>query len=333
SYEAFTEFRRAAPIPQTITAISRVARMYRREDGRRDSVATAMQLVSGEFFQVLGVPAFLGRTLTQDDNQAPGAHPVAVMSHAMWSQTFGADPRIVGRTLTVNGQSLTIVGVAPAGFAGVWLESPVDLWAPLMLQHELRYRQNFSASDSRMLEPWIPQDGIRWLDLIGRRPPEDDGRMAAALKAAYGRRLNDRVSDPAVRERLRQQGLTLQPFSRGFSNLCGNFPPPLYALFGMAAVILLIACANAANLLLARASARRREIAVRLSMGASRSRLVRQLLTESALLAAVSCGLGLLVAGWAANLLVRRAIGGAVPFAVSVDLRVVLFAVGAALVT
>src|SRR5262249_4596258 len=163
------------------------------------------------------------------------------------------------------------------------------------------------------------------------RPPEDGGRMAAALKAAYGRRLNDRVSNPETRERLRRQGIALQPFSQGFSNVRGNFGLPLYALFGMAAVILLIACANAANLVRARAWARRREIAVRLSMGASRWRVVRQLLTESALLAAVSCGLGLLVTGWAANLLVRRAIGGAAPFAVHVDVRVVAFAIAAAL--
>src|SRR5262249_25409726 len=119
----------------------------------------------------------------------------------------------------------------------------------------------------------------------------------------------------------------------GFSNLRGNFAPALYALFGMATVVLLVACANAANLLLARAASRRRELAVRLSMGASRSRGARQLLTETARLAALSCGLGRLAAGWAANLLVRRAIGGAAPFAVHVDMRVVLFAVSAALLT
>jgi predicted permease len=333
SYEAFTEFRRAAPVPQTLAAMGRVARMYRRVEDRRDLLPTRVQLVSGEYFSVLGVPAFRGRMLSSSDNQTLGAHPVAVMSHVMWSQTFGSDPDIVGRTLTVNGHAITIVGVAPAGFSGVWLEAPVDLWIPLMMQHDVRYRQNFSASDSRMLEPWIPQDGIRWLDLIGRLPPGDDGRTAAALKAAYERRLDERVTDPVIRNRLRQQGIVLQPFSRGFSNLRGNFAMPLYALFGMAAIILLIACANAANLLLARASARRREIAVRLSMGASRSRLVRQLLTESALLAAVSCALGLLMAGWAADLLVQRAIGGAAPFAVDVNARVVLFAVGAALLT
>ena len=333
SYEAFTDFRRAAPVSQTVAAMSRVARMYRREDGRREPVPTAVQLVSGEYFPVLGVTAFLGRTLEPADNQTPGAHPVAVMSHAMWTQTFGADPHVVGRTLTVNGRSLTIVGVAPAGFSGVWLESPVDLWVPLMMQHDVRYRQNYSASDSRPLEPWVLQDGIRWLDVIGRLPPEDGGRTVAALRAAYEHRLDERVANRETRARLRRLGIALQPFSRGFSNLRGNFAPALYALFGMAAVVLLVACANAANLLLARAASRRRELAVRLSMGASRSRVVRQLLTESALLAAVSCGLGLLAAGWAANLLVRRAVGGAAPFAVHVDMRVVLFAVSAALLT
>ena len=333
SYEAFTGFRRAALMPQTIAAMSRVARMYRREDGRREPQPTRVQLVSGEYFSVLGVPAFRGRMLAPSDNQTLGTHPVAVMSHAMWSQSFGADPDIIGRTLTVNSRPITNVGVAPAGFAGVWLESPVDLWIPLMMQHDLNYRQNFSASDSQTLEPWIPQDGIRWLDLIGRRPSGDEGRMAAALKAAYERRLNDRVSDPATRARLRQQGIALQPFSQGFSNLRNSFGAPLYALFGLAAVMLLIACANAANLLLARAAARRREIAVRLSIGASRWRLVRQLLTEGALLAAASCALGLLIFGWTAGLLVQSAVGTAAPFAVGVNSRVVLFGVTAALFT
>ena len=336
SYPAFQALQEAAPVPQTLAAVSRVARMYRRVDGQAEPQLTRVQLVSGEFFSVLGLSATQGRLLAPQDDRPGHPHPVAVLSHAMWLDTFGADPTMVGRTLTVNGVSLTIVGVAPAGFSGVWLESPADLWIPLTLQGEVRYRQNYSASNSDPLKSWIPQDGIRWLDMVGRVAEHDRARTKAALTTQFHRLVDeqaDHLGNPAQRALLRRLQLQLRPFGQGFSNVRATFALPLYVLFGMAALILLIACANVANLLIARAAARRREMAVKLSLGASRGRLIRQLLTESTMLAALAGLCGVLIAEWPARLLVRAALGGTPPFAVAVNARVIAFGMGAALLT
>jgi len=335
SYPAFESLRRAVPAPGSLAAMSRVARMYRQTGGEGGFQQISVQLVSGEFFSVLGVSAARGRLLGPADNRTLGGHPVAVMSHALWSGAFGADEMVIGRILTVNGQPLTIVGVAPAGFSGVWLESPVDLWTPLMMQDGVHYRQNYSASGASPIKPWVPQENIRWLDLVGRKADAASTSTALALASAF-QGLVSRAADDvpeALRARFRQQRLTLQPFGRGFSNLRTNFAPPLFALLGMAALVLLIACANAANLMLARAAARRREIAIRVSLGASRGRVIQQLLTESVLLSAAACAAGLLTAGWAADLLVRRAAGTGASLAVGVDWRVVVFAIVSAVAT
>jgi predicted permease len=335
SFPAFESLRRAMPASGSLAAMSRVARMYRRAGGEGGFQQVSVQLVSGEFFSVLGVSAVRGRLLGAADNRTLGGHPVAVMSHALWSGAFGADETVIGRILTVNGQPLTIVGVAPAGFSGVWLESPVDLWIPLMMQDEVHYRQNYSASGASSLKPWVPQESLRWLDLVGRKADAAGTSTAVALTSAF-QGLVSRAAEgmpEALRTRFRQQRLALLPFGRGFSNLRTNFAPPLFALFGMAALVLLIACANAANLMLARAAARRREIAIRVSLGASRGRVIQQLLTESVLLSAVACAAGLLTAGWTADLLVRRAAGTGASLAVGVDWRVVAFAVVSAVAT
>ena len=336
SYPAFDMFRRAVSPSRELAAVSRVARMYRRDEGQREPQLTRVQLVSGEFFPTLGVSAVRGRMLSADDDRPGDARPVAVVSHGMWSNTFGADPAIVGRTVVINGVTLTVIGVAPPAFTGVWLEAPVDLWMPLALQHDVRYRQNYSASNADALKPWLQQDGIRWLNIVGRVGAADRAKATAALTGALHQMIAERgeqFGDPTQRARLLQQRVALRPFARGFSNLRTSFALPLYVLLGMTSLILLVACANAANLLLARAAARRREIAVRLSLGAGRGRLIQQLLTESALLAVCACAFALLPAQWLPGVLVRAALGSASPFAVPVDSRVLLFGVGAALVT
>jgi predicted permease len=336
SYPVFEQLRRVVPAPGTLAAMTRISRMYGRTDGEQESRLTPVQLVSGEYFSLFGISAERGRLFAPEDNQNIGGHAVAVISHGFWLRRFGGGPDVVGRGLTLNGVHFTIVGVTEPGFSGVWLEAPADVWIPLMMQAEVHYAQNFSDSDADADKPWIPQEGIRWLDIVGRegRP----GATIAALDTAYRQtiaREAEHIGDSTYRDRFVQQRLMLQPFGQGFSNLRTRFAPPLIALLAMAALILLIACANTINLLLARAAAREREIAIRLSIGASRSRLIRQLLTESFVLVTMATAIGLVFAGWAGDLLVRQALGstGSAPFSVDVNGRVLAFTIAASFAT
>jgi predicted permease len=336
SYPLFEELQRVAPTADTLAAISRIARMYGVVGGQSRPIS--VQLVSGGFFSMLGVGTARGRLLTDADNQHVGGHPVAVISHAFWRGAFEADPAIVGRGLTINGVAFTIVGVSAPGFSGVWLESPAEVWIPLVMQGDVRYAQNYSNDDADPSSPFLPQQGIRWLDVVGRQAMPQAAGLAATLETAFKRTVAAeaaRIDDANRRARRLRQRLVVEPFGQGFSNLRTRFAPPLFALVGMAALILLIACANTVNLLLARGAAMQREIAIRLSIGASRGMLIRQLLTESFLLVAMATVVGLLVAGGAGELLVRRATGatGAVPFAVDVNGLVIAFTVAAAVVT
>jgi predicted permease len=335
SYPVFEQLRSAAPSPGSLAAMSRVARMYRLIDGERETQLTSVQLVSGEFFPMLGVAPVRGRVLAPEDNQQVGGHPVAVISHGFWLRAFGGASDVLGRGLSINGAHFTIVGVAAQGFSGVWLESPADLWIPLMMQTDVHYAQNYSDSDADPQKPWLSQEGIRWLDVVGRGT---NRAIATAIETAFQRTVAheaESISESDRRARFIQQRLTITPVGQGFSNLRTQFVQPLFAVFGMAALILLIACGNTVNLLLARAATRQREIAVRLSIGASRSRLVRQLLTESFLLVMVATAVGLVFAGWAADLLVRQALGstGSAPFPVDVNGRVMAFTIAVSILT
>lgn len=329
SYPFFEQLRAGFPEPNGIAAMGRVARVRMAQPSGEPGAAN-LQLVSGEFFGVLGLHAQLGRILSPEDNRTVGGHPVAVISDAFWRRQFNGATDAMGRELTLNGARFTIIGVAPRGFDGVWLESPVDAWVPAMMQAEVRYVQNFSAENADMLKPWVPQDGLRWLELV-LRADRADGPELVAVNAVFRPILlqqADRITDPAERQLALNRSLIIEPFSHGSSTLRTQFRTPLYALMAMVGLLLLIACANTANLLLARATSRQREMAVRLSIGASRARVMGQLLIESLLLGTVAAVAGLAMAPLASELLVRLTIGvdsGPLPFSVGIDTRVLVF--------
>ena len=326
-----------------LAAMSRVARMFGRADGDVDAETISVQLVSGEYFSLLGVSSRLGRTLTADDNRTLGGHPVAVISDRFWRRRLGAAADVVGRGLTLNGARFTIVGVGPPDFAGVWLEAPADVWLPLVMQADVHYAQNYSSHNGEddYKSPWVPQEGIEWLQIIGRAGSLARPRLTSRLSVPFSQDLERRVGswgikDAESRRAILQQQLTLEPFDVGFSNFRRQFGAPLRALLGATALILLLTCANVANLMLARGAARRREIAVRLSLGATRGRVIRQLAAEGLVLVALATLTGVLLARWTGDLLVRAAVGvgsGAAPFAADLDLRVLAFTVAVSVLT
>ncbi len=295
------------------------------------------QLVTGTWFPLLGVRASAGRLLTPADDRTLGGSPVAVVSDAFWTRQFGRDPAIVGRSVQLNGVAVTIVGIAPPGFSGVTVAESIDLWLPVAMQQELRYQGNASINNADIRKPWVPQDGIEWLTIVARTPPAAP-RIAARIDDSYRRHLQQTVTsiqNPERRAYRLREHATLLPGARGLSPLRDEMSRALLVLMVTVALLLLVACANLANLLLARTSARSSEFAVRLALGAGRRRLAAQLLTESLTVALIAGVAAVAVAHWSGQALLALASSGprTIPLDLPVDWQLLAFALGVSLAT
>ncbi len=288
---------------------------------------TSMALVTGAYHDTLGIRPAAGRLLNEADvgNTAAEAHPVAVLSHAAWQRRLGGDRSAIGRTLRIEGLPFTIVGVTPPGFFGVAVGTSPDVTIPVTMLPRLRSDEATALTSA----------GYSWLNIMGRvRPGLSIAQADAAFQPVWTEALAATVS-PDMPIRYRERYLTftsgLEPGASGYSPLRRQFQAALWLLFGLVALVLVVACATVANLLLAAAAGRRRELALRLAIGAGRAQLVQQLFVEGLLLASAGGALGLLFAAWATDLLVRlfSTSYGPVTMALTVDGRVLAFTAGA----
>ena len=338
SYPTFRDARAVMPRGSELAAASWPARFYASFGGQPEMVTG--QLVSGNYFETLATHTTVGRLLGEEDDRMIGGSPVAVISYGCWERRFGRDPNIVGRKLIVNGIPLQVVGVAAQDFFGAQVGAAPEFWLPAMMQSIVRYQQHYSQDESAKLdEPWLSQPGVRWLQFFVRvKGPAGVPQTWAALNHFFRIGLEQyavQIKDPQERQAALRTQWRLLPGSRGLPNLRQHFSQPLLALMAMAGIILLIACANLANLMLARATAREREIAVRLSIGATRARLIRQLMVECILLSFMGAVLGSAVAYWITEVLPRWASSASrpIPLSLTPDIRVLFFSMAAAVFT
>ena len=280
-----------------------------------------VQLVSGSYFPVLGLNAQIGRLITDQDDQVVGQHPVAVVSNRWWQRQLGGDPAAVGQTITIDKTTYTIIGVAPKDFLSTTIGEAPDLWIPLTMSPQL------PPAHWNGRKEYLFQD----LYLIGRLKDDVSSNQAnAAVNVMFKQFLQAQVGSQPSAERLQdieRAGIELTPAGKGLRGIRGRFSLPLKILMTIVGVVLLISCANVANLLLARAAGRQKEFGVRMALGSTRLRLVRQMLTESLMIAAIGGLGGVILAWWGSRMLLLMASdqASALPLNVSPNIRLLTF--------
>jgi predicted permease len=292
SYPDYLDLRDGVPAFSGVLACSGL-RLSVSQSGRSERVRG--QVVTADYFKTLGVQPYLGRLLAPDDDRVRGGSPVAVLDHGFW-QRLGGDRGLVGRDLLVNGRSLTVVGVAPPDFYGTDLASRTDVYVPMSMAPILRPNR---------ADPDNMRRGHQWLQVMARlRPGVALEQAQAAAAVTYRRSVEARLAEMSPRaserdrSRLRSRHLELRPGDQGTARMRRSAQKPMLLLTGSTAILLLIACANLGNLLLARGAARQRELSLRLALGGTRFRIGRQLFAESLVLSVAGGAAGLVVSSW-----------------------------------
>ena len=280
-------------------------------------------LVTGNYFALLRVRALRGRVLTPEDDK-PNAQPAAVISHRYWQQQLNSDPNVVGKSFIINGVNFTVAGVTPPEFFGIRVRRPPDFWLPMSFQPQIELRDSYLTNTQAY-----------FLTVIGRlKPGVTMAQAQANITLALQQFLTEQAGSKLTEER--QKGIqntyvTLADGRGGLSGLRRAYSKPLQMLMAIVGMVLLIACANVGSLLLSRAAARKAEISLRLALGATRWRIIRQLLTESMLLAAIGGVCGVLLAQWGVTVLVNL-VAKSSPLDTRPDVGVLLFTLGVSIV-
>jgi len=306
------------------------------QTGAGQTALVAGELVSGNYFEVLGVRAAMGRLFTPDDNRISGGHPLAVLSYDYWAAQFNRDPGIVGRTLIVDGLPLTVIGVSEQGFDGVDLGVSPRIRVPIAMKAQMTqgYFSEVLTLENRR---------VSWVHAFARlKPGVTPAQAEAALQPMFHALLENEVrekgfeqTDAETRARFLKSSLRVLPGAQGRTDLREEYALPLRVLMAIVALVVLIACANVANLLLERAVGRRREVAVRQALGASRWQIARRMLVESLMLALIGGAAGLLVSLWTSQTLIGfvQADDAPLNLRATPDLRILLFTLALCLAT
>ena len=316
SYPDFDDYRAQNQVLAGLLAFTRT----KLELNAKDQIERVeSEYVSANYFDVLGVRAAHGRSFSPEEDSAASTQPVVVVSDAFWRRRFGADPNLIGQTVTLNGFPLTVIGIAPPEFTGMILEEPAEIWAPIAMHPQL--------AQSKFIE----NRKDHWLLLLGRMKGGVSPALSETGMDLLAQQIKDANTPAGVTTKgmpFSEQHIKFEPGGQGISILRKRFSSPLKLLMTVVGLVLLIACTNVAGLLLSRGVMRRKEMAIRRAIGAGPARLARQLLTESLLLATVGGAAGLLLAPWLVSLLVKTQARLSIAqglFGEGLDQRVLLF--------